>query len=468
MRSGGRLRAFRKGGSGNVSIVFALSLVPMIGLVGLGIDYGMALSTKAKLDNAADAAALSAVATAKAYVANHQNEPNLSANAVAAGKDRAMRAFTVNAGPLPFANTPTPIINLTSSGQTFSSSVSYQTSSRNNFGQIFNQSSTAVGGSSAASADIPSYLDFYLLIDVSGSMGLPSTSQGQALLANKNGGCQFACHFPPSPYGGNGFSIATANKIQLRSGAVNTAVCGLLALAGTPSVPNQYRVGLYPFINMMATLSPLTSNMDLLNIAADCSSTPPMEFTNLLDTGATALAVNNDPRTGTGNGGTHFETLFPAVKSIVSSFGTGASASQPKPFIFLITDGMANWQYFAAVQGGTYYFPGNVQAPQWKSYPASNWIGGSNPQTINPTVCQSLKDAGATISILYIPYTTLVDNGQNSGETNQVNGLIPKLPTTLTKCASDGFFTTANTPDDINTALAKMFAQAIQVTHLLK
>jgi hypothetical protein len=47
------------------------------------------------------------------------------------------------------------------------------------------------------------YLDFYLLLDVSGSMGLATTTAGQTQLAainpdNKNvypGGCVFACHF---------------------------------------------------------------------------------------------------------------------------------------------------------------------------------------------------------------------------------------------------------------------------------
>ena len=123
---------------GNVSVLFAFSLVPMIGLVGLGVDYGVALSAKTKLDNAADAAALAAVATAKAYVAANPTAANLTADAISAGTDRATRAFAVNAGRIPFATTPTPTINLTRSQQTFTATVSYQTSTRNNFGKMFN------------------------------------------------------------------------------------------------------------------------------------------------------------------------------------------------------------------------------------------------------------------------------------------------------------------------------------------
>ena len=53
---------------GNVAMMFALTAVPLIALMGLGIDYYRDLSNKARLDAAADAAALSAISTAQAYI----------------------------------------------------------------------------------------------------------------------------------------------------------------------------------------------------------------------------------------------------------------------------------------------------------------------------------------------------------------------------------------------------------------
>ena len=58
-------------------------------------------------------------------------------------------------------------------------------------------------GSSPSNASLPLYLDFYLMLDVSGSMGLPSTNTEQTRLAAINpdnyrlypNGCIFACHF---------------------------------------------------------------------------------------------------------------------------------------------------------------------------------------------------------------------------------------------------------------------------------
>ena len=142
----------------------------------------------------------------------HKRIRPLTKNAIAAGIDRGTRAFAGNAGSLPFAATPTAVPVLTRSGQTFTATISYQTSSTNNFGQIFGQKMTTIGGSTGARADVPSYIDFYLLIDVSGSMGLPATTDGQsALIAHTPSSCQFVCHFP-----GNDGSVPNSTGWNLR------------------------------------------------------------------------------------------------------------------------------------------------------------------------------------------------------------------------------------------------------------
>ncbi len=175
---------------------------------------------------------------------------------------------------------------------------------KNNFGQIFRTPTTTFSNTVKASADLASYLDFYLLLDVSGSMGLPATTTGMSKLASQNNdmsndykqGCQFACHYP----GNNGWTLA-AGKIQLRSDAVNNAVCSLIQRAANPSVTSQYRVGLYPFINQLGTLADINSSIATLNTAAQCAQSWPLALTGLLDTGTTQLYTNNDPSTGIGS-----------------------------------------------------------------------------------------------------------------------------------------------------------------------
>lgn len=53
-----RMRAFRSDKSGNVAIIFGLSLIPLFGLVGLAVDYNRAAGARTSLQAAVDATAL--------------------------------------------------------------------------------------------------------------------------------------------------------------------------------------------------------------------------------------------------------------------------------------------------------------------------------------------------------------------------------------------------------------------------
>ncbi len=479
--------------SGSVNIIFGVSVIPLVGMLGLGVDYGVAHVVKLKLDNAADSAAVAAVATAKAYVAANPSGSDQTTNAVNAGLERGKRAFIVNAGSLPFATVPSTdnsslqiVLLRSTDGTTFTSTVTYRTQTQNHFGTLFRNPTMTEAGTASARASIPLYLDFYLLVDVSGSMGLPASADDQTKLANANGGCQFACHFPGQTAG---FALAAANNIQLRSGAVNTAVCGLLKLAGQPLVLNQYRVGIYPFITQMAVLAPASATITNVSTLAGCDLGLPTTFTNLLDTGTTQFpslayfpsavklpAGTFDPNTGTGSGGTHFEGIFSTMQSAIGNgagFGTGAASSNSRPFVFLITDGMQNGQHYGVTQQG--YCNGNFLAtcmnypgsPSTFPYFGNAAFDGSSPQAMDPAQCTALKNAGATISVLYIPYINLTVGNQNQGETIASNNAIPSLPTALSSCASSpSYFHSAYTAADINTSLQQMFQQAVQAAHL--
>ncbi|QRE73038.1 pilus assembly protein TadG-related protein [Methylobacterium aquaticum] len=460
---------------GGIAILFGLSLIPLIGLVGLAVDYGIAITDRTRLDRAADAAALAAVVTAKAYAAAHSGESGMMAAALAAGSKQAVNTFNVNAGNVPLATVTmqTPQVSSSANGLTITASITYTATINNSFSKIFLVPTTTMTNTATASVDLPSYLDFYLMVDVSGSMGLPATPTGMTQLASVNydmysdyqQGCQFACHFP----GNTGWGLA-AGKIQLRSDAVNNAVCALLQRASNQAVTNQYRIGFYPFVNQLATLAALSGDLGSLKTTAQCASPWPLAFTNLLDTGATQLYSPGDPTTGTGSGGTHFEVAFPQMKGIVglNGFGDGSSSASRKPFVFLITDGMQNGQHFFTSSNGKYAYPGNPS--KFPGY-ANAWWDGSQPSQIDYKNCDALKAAGATVSILYIPYNQIsfVDKGGGvAWENNRVNGFSPTLATPLQSCASPGNFWTADGPDQINAALAAMFDQALKVARLVQ
>ena len=424
--------------------MFALCLIPAIGFIGLGIDYYRGLSYKSRLDSAADSAALAAITTAQSYIAANsqsQVDPTLTANAIAAGKAQAAKVFPVNASTALAAVTASPTVTMTKTGQTISAQVTYTGAMKTALGGLFGVNTFSLSGVSASSLTMGKFLDFYLVLDTSGSMGLPTTDAGQTALAAINPdmkssyptGCVFACHFP----GNQGYGLtrpSAANnytQIDLRADSVGQAVQALLQTATkTATLPNQYRVGIYPFINHVSQAAALSSNLANANTVAG-------NLAQYLDSGTYSSAW--------GSGGTHFENLYNDMAGYVSTIGNGSGAQSPQPFIFIVTDGADNNQLYT-----------------------SSGFNGSQPQLPNMSYCDSAKSAGVTISVLYTPYIPIQNPNPSfaADEDDKVNAIVPSIPGVLRNCASPGFFFTANTPQDITNAMQAMFAQALQAARL--
>ncbi len=439
--------------SGGIALQFGLLLVPLMLLAGGSIDLGNVYRIRTALQNASDAASVGSLTKqSPAYIAAQTMPGNGS---ISAGVADATNLFNANITGLSGTSAITVTPAVTKSSLVLSSTVNWSATVPMTFlGLIPGQSNWTIAGTSKSTASLPQYLDFYLMVDVSGSMSFPSTPLGQTRLATVSQddksqyptGCQFACHFAGylgyywSRNGGNALSPQVSSCptpdvsacIQLRTDAVGVAIQQLLQTAkNTESVSNQYRIGLYPFIAYLMTYYPITS--DITSTGVTSLSYAASQISNLLDTG-----VN----TSLGSGGTHFENAFPTMNSLIKTIGTGASQSSPLPFVFLITDGSQDNQYYTTSTG---------------------WYGSNQATTLNPALCTQLKNHGITISVLYIPYQTILNpNASFAGnEDGAANNNIPYIPAALTSCASPNFFFTANSPADITNALAAMFNQAV-------
>jgi len=435
------LHRFRADRRGTVAIIVGLSIIGLVGTAGLGIDFYNALAAKSRLDLATDAAAIAAINTAQSYITMNSAtmvDPALTAGAIAAGKAQAQKVFSSNAGSTA-SIAATPAVTMARSGQTINATVTYTAASQNAFGPIFGVRQINMNGTASSSLTMGKYLDFYLLLDVSGSMGLPTTTAGQNQLAsispdNKDqypSGCAFACHFSqkmctPNPvHACQGYNLARSNSIELRADSVGKAVQALLTTAGaTETIPNQYRIGLYPFISHMGVLYAISNNLTGAQTSAGNLGT-------LLDQGQSSSIY--------GSGGTHFENAIPELNALIKTVGTGSGAASPQPFVFLVTDGAENNQYYTT---------------------SSNSWTGSQPQNMDPTQCRTFKSRGITVSVLYIPYPPITPPNPTfaGGEDVKVNALIPpnnppNIPSTLQQCASPGFFYSAYTPQDITNAM---------------
>jgi Flp pilus assembly protein TadG len=545
------LSRFLRDKRGNVAVIFTIAAIPLISAIGCAVDYSLATRMKAKLQSAADAASIAALSQkSPGFLAASLMTGNGS---VAAGKTDASNVFDANMNGITGYTIVNKNFDVTKTGIKLAASVTYTATVPVTFLKVIGYQTLTVTGVSSSAATLPPYLDFYLTLDVSGSMGLPSTPAEQKRLGEVNPdvyvdyvsgtppiGCTLACHFtaksngcsdptnpskklnnqsgypvnnyclgytisrvsqsgyksllttnnnwpkkqalptaivsglpnslyaPKLPAGptanltGGGLTAvtscptdATDGCIQLRLDAVGYAVNQLFVTANASmKVTNQFRIGLYPFIQKLYAYFPLTS---AINGSTTNSSTINYAAANL----ATLLDTNTS--TNLGSGGTHIDTALTSVNALISSgsgaVGDGSTATTPQPYVFLVTDGAQDNQYKDIP------VPGN----------AGGWHGSNQATTIDKrntlaTVpeCETLKSRGVIVSVLYIPYQEVnpVVASFANNEDQAANDNIPFIPASLQKCASPGFFYTANSPSDITAALNAMFNHALQTAHI--
>jgi Flp pilus assembly protein TadG len=502
---------FRKDRRGNIAVVFAIALLPILSAIGCAVDYSLATRMRAKLQAAADAAGVASIA---------QKSPGYTAAAamtgdgsVTAAVTDANKVFDGNMSGIAGYTNLTRNSTVTKTGIKLAANVTFSADVPVVFMKVIGYQKLTVTGSSTSAASLPPYLDFYLMLDVSGSMGLPSTDQEQTRLSAINpdnfgqypGGCTLACHFAVqnvcSDTGSNaqkyptnnycmGYAISrvspsayknlvqvnsghlpssmisglpnslytdstwglsavsscpadgTSACIQLRADAVGYAVNQLFITANASmKVTNQFRIGLYPFIQDLYAYFALTSSIN-------GSSTNPSTINYAAANLASQLDTNMNGNLG--SGGTHIDTSLTTLNGMIRTVGDGSSSTNTQPFVFLVTDG--------------------AQDPQTKALNQSGgWSGSNHATVIDPTQeCATIKGRNIIISVLYIPYQQIQNPNASfaNDEDDYANNNIKNIPASLKGCASPGFFFTANTPADITTALNAMFQQSLKTAHI--
>lgn len=458
-------RRFASDATGMLAVQFVLLATPLIMLSIFAVDYNNVVRVREVLQSAADAAALGAVSYKSAGYNAAAAQTGTGPASVPEGAADALSLFNNNIAGGHIAksvSSVTPTAAVTRSGMTLTSTVSATAKVPATIGALIGgDGNWTLTVNSTGSNTLPKYLDYYLLIDVSGSMGLPSTNAEQSRLAAVNpdnrsdypNGCTFACHFSGysgftlSRNGGNNANpqvatCATAGTsacIQLRTDAVGSAVQQLIQTAqANSSIANQYRIGLYPFIANLKSYFPLTSNLSLPASNSASLAYAANRLSTQLDTGADATL---------GSGGTHFDTALTQLNQLITSVGSGSTAATPQPFVFMITDGAQNNQYY------------------WNG----SWWGNNSPTTLDPSYCATLKNRGIIVGVLYIPYLPIQNpTSFGNNEDYYANANIPYISPALQKCASSGFFFAANAPADITNALNLMFKQSLYASRITR
>jgi Flp pilus assembly protein TadG len=460
----GRFKAAR---DGNVALIFALTVLPIICMVGGAIDFSIAASNKTALQDAMDSAALAGAKAASAYIAANGTGSPQVAQAIALGNTAAQNFFTNNSGSIGGQSTPTitTVTTITSGAPTV------VMTARSTYSPFLlsivgiNSIPLSVTSTTTMSPS-NSYYQIIFVVDISGSMAIggdPSTittmmAKG-AFNDTTNAPCAFACHDTadlegeqatnwcdsnPSdyfcqtngryycPFGtgqcpmvnsttmANHRALAKLYGYNLKIDYINSAIQSFTSQLSTYSskYPGRYTVGVDTFGTQFNILQAPTTNMSTATSAASSidveAITGPVATTNWGYT-YTTIGLTN-------------------ALSHITNMGNGSSATKMLTYVIFLTDGVED-------------IPGSVMY---------------NRQTdlSYASECTAMKNAGVNMFTIWAPYYVVPGDPQYA---TLVAPLSANLPTTMQNCASnanqyfqanDGAAITAAVNSTFNTIIA--------------
>lgn len=448
------LLRFVRSTRGNVAIIFALSIVPLLYLTGMGVDYSSAALREAQLNAIADAASLAAVT------------PSMMASTDSASITAATNTFNAQASQLSGVNyTATNLsVSVSDSITTRTVTVTYSAASENFFPTILGTSTIALKGTSQAIGSVAPNINFYLLLDDSPSMAIPATQSGiNTLVANTSsqGGCAFACHESNpkadnlgNPHNEDNYALAESLGLTLRIDNLRTAVENLTTTATTTeqSYSATYKMAVYTFDSGFHTISALTSSLSTVDSeAANIALEEVYDNNNL-----TSSDDNDDEDTNWDNAMNSINSAMPNPGN-----GTNASGDTPQEVLFIVTDGVVDEGVSSEPSLSSSYGSYTGSRQQSTVNPLSS--SGSAPDT---NWCTTIKNRGIRIAVLYTTYYSL--GTSNSWYNTYVAPIQANIGTQLESCASPGLYYEVSTGGDISAALSALFQEAVSTAHLSK
>jgi Flp pilus assembly protein TadG len=410
----GACKEFKADQSGAVALIFGLALLPMLLCVGAAIDYSYATARKVALDAATDEAALVAVSRSALFTD------------AAAAKAAALNAFNRQTEGLARTTVDSINVDVSEVSGKRSVSVSYQARTSTAFLGLAGITSVRLSGSAAANSSDPQYIDFYLLLDNTPSMGVGATpADVNTLVNNTSDKCAFACHdlsAAPNDY----YTLAKNLGVKMRIDVVRSATQVLMDTATMTEGPYpQFRMAIYTFGSSasstgLTTISPLTSNLANAKAAAsgiDLMAVPYQGY-------------NNDQITD-------FNNILSAANSAIPAAGNGSSAA-PQKFLFLVSDGVNDS-----------YNPSTCSQPT---------TGGRCQAPIDVSQCTAMKNRGVKIAVLYTTYLPLPTNSWYNA---WIAPFSSQISPAMQSCASPGLYFEVSPTQGISDAMNALFKLAV-------
>jgi hypothetical protein len=422
------MRRFLADRSGNFGILLAILLVPVIGAAGLALDYSNALSVKTKIQGAADAAALAAVAESSPGV---KQAFGMSGDGeVPIGVSDAITFFKAQLeNDTDFTLDEIAAKVVKKDGRLYSI-VDYRATVKTTLSRILGKDLISVVGQAIVEYQTEIYRDFFLLLDNTPSMGVGATPADVAkMVANTPDNCAFACHIVKNGVEDKNsyYNLAKALGVTTRINVVAQAAATLMDTAkDSRKNSNQYRMAVYSFgekaedTKLLEVVSPTT------NLGKAKSAAAKVELMSIPKQG-----YDNDQQTD-------FDRAFTQVAEKMGAAGTGMTASSPEKILFFVSDGV-----------GDSYKPANC---------TKKLTGGRCQEPIDVQYCNLLKSKGYRIAVLYTTYLPLPTNGWYN---SWIKPFQNEIPERMKACASPDLFFEVSPSEGISDAMTTLFKKIV-------
>lgn len=418
------VRSFAADRCGNFAMMLAVLSLPVLGGVGLAIDYSYASLIRTQLYGAADAAAVGAIA---------EGAPAIKAAAlmtgdgqIADGVEDAVNLFNAYLVGKPSLQLTDIDAEVMRQGTSIHAKVGFSANVPTPFMRVFGRDHVTISGEATAQMRTAPFMDFYLLLDNTPSMGVGATPGDVAtMVSNTPDQCAFACHDLSNS--NNYYNLSKTLGVTMRIDVVRQAAQKLTETAkGVRKYANQFRMGIYTFGAAATSLgltevAPLSTNMDNVKSYAngiDLMTIPHQNY-------------DNDQQTD-------YDSTLAALNSRIDAPGNGESTSQRQKIVFFVSDGV-----------GDSYKPSRCTKPT---------TGGRCQEPIDIRVCDQLKARGIKIAVLYTTYLPLPTNNWYN---TWINPFATEISPKMSQCATPGLFFEVSPTEGIAEAMEALFLKVI-------
>jgi hypothetical protein len=441
-----RIGHLHRNHAGNVAIAFALVATLLVIAAGGAVDFSNYLQLKSQVQDAADAASVGSVSTSSA---GYQAGVAMTGDGlISSSDDPSITLFNSNKPTAPDLTNLKVSSVMKRTGMVISDAVTVSGVFNTTFLHMIGINTMNISVVSNASASTPPYVNFYMLLDNSPSMGLGATTADITALYNATG-CGFSCHTTADP-SENYYAVAKTLNVNMRIDVVRQATNNLMttanATANANKTPSEFLVDIFDFgadAYTASALNNVTGGLLSPQLTASGSSNALTTAINSID--LETVPTNNyayktpveQGEVSNNDEDTNFSYMLTQLSTIIGTGGDGSKPATPQKVLFFVTDGMVDM-----------------------NSNGSRLMGG-----LNTAQCTTLKNQGVTIAILY---TTYLPSSISSDPWSQANAvpLLPQIAPALQACASPGLYYAVSPSDGINEAMATLFSKVLAVVRV--